>query len=125
MIDLASPFYALYETLWKSWETSPTFEVSFDERAEKMMRKLGPEFQRRAKKVISGVHGQPVAAPNPYLTRMNENQHTQTGLDWQRREGYTLGDYRVRMIGRLDGHRMTILHVGTREDSKHTGRSAR
>lgn len=125
MIALGSPFHGLYESLYKSWEDSPVFHVSLDPRAEKQMKKLGPDFQERARKVIGKVHGHPVAAPHPLVTRMNENQHNQTGLDWGRREGYTLGDYRIRMIGKLDGHRMTILHIGTREDSKHTGRTAR
>jgi mRNA-degrading endonuclease RelE of RelBE toxin-antitoxin system len=126
VIDPSSPFFELYTALRKAFgNDAPRFNISFDPKAQKLLRKMGPEEQNRVKRVLGRVHNTPVHVPNPHLTRMNENQHIQVGLDPAKRNGYTLGDYRVRMMGTLDGHEMTVFHVGTREDSKHTGRTAR
>lgn len=123
MISPSSPFFQLQERLCKS--SGPTFDVVLNDKAHAHMKDLGPEERKRAQKIINRVHGSPISAPNPHVSRMNENQHVQVGLDPRARNGYTLGDYRIRMMGRLDGQKMTVFYVGTREDSKHTGRSRR
>jgi mRNA-degrading endonuclease RelE of RelBE toxin-antitoxin system len=127
MIDPTSPFFGLYQALRKALggDDPQRFHVELDPKAQKLLRKMGPEEQTRVKKVIGKVHGTPLNVPNPHLTRMNENQHVQVGLDPAKRNGYTMGDYRVRLMGTLDVHKMTVFHVGTREDSKHTGRTSR
>lgn len=126
MVQLGSPFYALWETIAKSLSgKSDLFHVELDERAQKQLKKLGPEERKRALRVIGKVHGTPVSDPNQHVTRLNESQHKNVGLDPASRSGYTLGDYRIRMMGQLTGNKMRVFDVGTREDSKHTGRTAR
>lgn len=123
MITSASPFFGLWTDLTKS--SGDRFDVVLSKDAQRHLRKLGPEFQQRAQKVLGRVHGASMADPNPHLSRMNDNQHKQVGLDPKLGVGYTLGDYRVRMMGQLQGDKLTVFYAGTREDSKHTGRSAR
>lgn len=125
MVDVGSPFFRLYQALLKSMGPDQQFHVELDAKAQKLLRKMGPEGQNRVKKIISKVHGTSLTEPNPHVTRMDEPQHVQVGLDPSKRNGYTLGDYRVRMMGVLNGNKMTVFHVGTREESKHTGRTAR
>lgn len=125
MIRPGSPFFQLYADLKKSQDNAPRYEVELHPKAEKLLRKMGAEEQGRAKKIMARVHGHPVDQPHPMMDRMNENQHNQTGLDWSKRNGYTLGDYRIRLMASLEGNKMTVFHVGTRESSKHTGRTAR
>lgn len=124
MVDLRSPFYSLWSSLFKS-NGQKLFHVEMNDQALKQFGKMGSEEQKRVHKVIGRVHGTPVNVANPHMTRLNESQHLKVGLDPEKRNGYTLGDYRVRMMGELNGHRLTIFDVGTRESSKHTGRTAR
>lgn len=121
-----SPFSAIWATLAKGGQgPSPrVFHVQLSGKAQKQMAKLGPDFQGRVKKVIARVHNTPIDQPNLYLTKLTENQHKNVGLP-HGSTGFSIGDYRSRMLGVLDGHVMTILDVGTREDSKHTGRTPR
>jgi mRNA-degrading endonuclease RelE of RelBE toxin-antitoxin system len=125
MVDLNSPFYPLYELLLKSLGEQPTFEVEFDKAAKKQMDGLGFEGQRRVQKLVDRVHGTPLHQPNPSLTRIEPQQLKAMGLPHTSRNHYTVGDYRLRMMAELQGNKLRIFDVRTREDSKHSGRTRR
>lgn len=125
MIDVSSPFYALYEELQKALETGLHFEVELDKQARKQWDGLGHEWQRRGQKLIDQVHGSPLSRPNAAMARLQPQQLKAMGLPHTSRDHYSLGDYRIRMMGELQGNKLRIFDVRTREDSKHSGRTRR
>lgn len=125
MIAIESPFYPLYEALLKALGEGQNFEVILDKPARKQWDALGHEWQRRGQKIIDRVHGSPIHQPNPALARLEPAQLRAMGLPHTSRNHFTVGDYRLRMMGELQGNQLRIFDVRTREDSKHSGRTRR
>lgn len=124
MIDTGSPFFALYSDLQKSLDPEDnTFQVEFTDAAHKQLRKMGPEYQKRAKTVASRVHGTAIHNPNPHLDRLEVPQLRAMGGDANSRNQYVMKDYRIRMIASREGNRLIVNDVTTRENSKRTGRT--
>ena len=117
--------HVLHQALRKALGESVGFHVELDKAALKQMDGLGHEEQRRAQKLIDKVHGHPMHEPHPAISRLTEPQLRAIGLPHTSRNHFTVGDYRVRMMAELQGNKLRIFDVRTREDSKHSGRTRR
>lgn len=124
-MQLGSPFFGLYEALLKSEFGRPrVYQVEFHPDAVKQLKKLGPEFQKRAQKIAGQVHGSPATEHNPHLRPLAPHEMASAGFGTGAKAGYLMKDYRTRMIGFREGDRINVVYVGTREDNVH-GRSVR